>query len=135
VAHFKSTLDNHLLGLLCNKFWTSTLSQSPLFTNEAYGSKQIADQAVKMKEAARKQKTGGGSRGRELVSSTAGIRVAKDPTLDQVVKGGNKIAAEEMAGLMASEVKRKLFYGVVDEARKADEVPATANGSGVAVQS
>lgn len=129
VTHFKSTLDTHLLGLLWNKYWTSTLSQSPLFTNESYGNKQIADQALKMKEAARKQKTsGGGPRGKELTSTTTGIKVAKDVTLEQVVKGGNKIAAEEMAGLMANEVKQKLFYGVVEEARKAGAANANGNG-------
>jgi COP9 signalosome complex subunit 5 len=32
IEHFKSTLDTHLLDLLWNKYWVSTLSQSPLFT-------------------------------------------------------------------------------------------------------
>jgi COP9 signalosome complex subunit 5 len=141
VTHFKSTLDNHLLGLLWNKYWVSTLAQSPLFTNESYGNRQIADQAVKLKEAARKVKTGGPSMGgpkaKELVSGPgAGIKVAKDPTVEQVVKGGNMIAAEEMAGLMVSEVKRKLFYGVVEEARQAAMGwHANGNGNGAAVQS
>ena len=141
VTHFKSTLDNHLLGLLWNKYWVSTLAQSPLFTNQSYGNKQIADQAVKLKEAARKAKVSGsgiaGPKARELASGAgSGIKVAKDPTLEQIVKGGNKIAAEEMAGLMASEVKRKLFYGVLEEARQADkEVPANGSGNGPAVQS
>jgi COP9 signalosome complex subunit 5 len=137
VTHFKSTLDNHLLALLWNKYWVSTLAQSPLFTNESYANRQIADHAVKLKEAARKVKLGGsvaiGPKTRELASGPgAGIKVAKDPTLEQVVKGGNKIAAEEMAGLMASEVKRKLFYGVVDEARQtAMAVPANENEDGM----
>ena len=141
VTHFKSTLDNHLLGLLWNKYWVSTLAQSPLFTNQSYGNKQIADQAVKLKEAARKTKASGsgiaGPKARELASGAgSGIKVAKDPTLEQVVKGGNKIAAEEMAGLMASEVKRKLFYGVLEEARQADKgVPANGSGNGPVVQS
>lgn len=141
VTHFKSTLDNHLLGLLWNKYWVSTLAQSPLFTNESYANRQIADQAVKLKEAARKVKTGAsvaiGPKTRELATGAGvGIKVAKDPTLEQVVKGGNKIAAEEMAGLMASEVKRKLFYGVVDEARKVEMgVPVNGNGDKAVAQS
>ncbi len=56
VQHFKSTLDTHLLGLLWNKYWVSTLSQSPLFTNRDYGNAQIKDHALKIKEAAKKQK-------------------------------------------------------------------------------
>ena len=122
VSHFKSTLDAHLLGLLWNKYWVSTLSQSPLFTNREYEKKQIADHALKIKEAARKQRTGMMSRRNELAGNgNSSIKVAKDGSLEQLVKGGNKIASEEMAGLMASDVKRKLFYGVADEARAASQ--------------
>ena len=126
VSHFKSTLDTHLLSLLWNKYWVSTLSQSPLFTNHEYSNKQIADHALKIKEAVRKQKTGMGRRS-ELTNTTSAVKIAKDPSLEQIVKGGNKIATEEMAGLMASEIKQKLFYGVVDEARRA--TPARTNGT------
>ena len=123
VTHFKSTLDSHLLGLLWNKYWVSTLSQSPLFTNSAYGNSQMADHAIKINEATRKQKSGGGlGRSRDLVRGE-NIKVAKDATLEQVVKGGDKVAAEELAGLMASDIKRQLFYGVVDEARKVKQAP------------
>jgi len=130
VKHFKSTLDTHLLGLLWNKYWVSTLSQSPLSTNREYGDKQIADQAVKTTEAALNTKgasgrTGegimtGASRGRTEVASTAsgGVRIVKDAKLEQIVKGGKKIASEEVAGLLAAEVKMKLFHGVVGEARQ-----------------
>jgi len=38
---------------------------------------------------------------------------------EQVVKGGNKISQEAIAGLLASDVKNKLFMGVVQEARVA----------------
>ena len=131
VSHYKSTLDTHLLNLLWNKYWTSTLSQSPLSTNREYGDKQIADQAIKTRDAGRKikQQTGGiggaGMTGRkvELIStstnadgSSSGVRIAKDNNLDQLVKGARKIAAEEQAGLLAAEVKMRLFHGVVGQA-------------------
>ena len=32
--------------------------------------------------------------------------------MEKLVKDGNKIAGEEVSGLMAAEIKRKLFYGV-----------------------
>ena len=122
VQHFKSTLDTHLLGLLWNKYWVSTLSQSPLFTNRDYGNAQIKDHALKIKEAARKQKGHGQMLGGRNVNELMGtannnIKVVKNASLEQVVRGGNKIAAEEMAGLMANEVKMQLFQGVVEEAR------------------
>ena len=116
------TLVTHLLGLLWNKYWVSTLSQSPLFTNREYGNKQIREHALKVKDAARKQKSGMmAGRVRELAPSgpgDTGIKVAKDATMDQLVRGGNKIATEEGAGLLAGEVKRRLFWGIVPEARQ-----------------
>lgn len=124
VKHYKSTLDSHLLDLLWNKYWTSTLSQSPLSTNREYGDKQIADQAVKTKEATRKIKqsvAAGGMMGRKFELAPegkggGGYRINKDSNLEQIVKGSRKIAAEEQAGLLAGDVKMKLFHGVVDEA-------------------
>ena len=127
VSHFKSTLDTHLLSLLWNKYWVATLTQSPLFTNKEFNTKQIADHSHKIREAARKQKTNmGSSRRNDLAPGQTGIKMAKDQGLEQVVKQGNKIAAEEMAGLLASEVKQRLFHGVVQEAR------ATAHANGTA---
>jgi fido (protein-threonine AMPylation protein) len=53
-----------------------------------------------------------------------------------VVRGGNKISTEEAAGLLASEVKKQLFWGVVEEARlKAAEQQATKAAAGVATTS
>lgn len=120
VQHYKSALDTHLLGLLWNKYWTSTLSQSPLFTNRDYASKQIADHAVKTHEAAKKQRTNAalGRRGQELAGSgDRNFKVVRDGSLEQVVRGGSKISTEEAAGLLASEVKKQLFWNVVQEAR------------------
>ena len=39
IEHFKSTLDEKLLDLLWNKYWVSTLAQSPLFTVRYYESR------------------------------------------------------------------------------------------------
>jgi COP9 signalosome complex subunit 5 len=121
VSHFKSSLDAHLLARLWNKYWVATLAQSPLYTNRAYVNAQITDHAVKIREAARKQKMAGAtaSARQELVGTTAGlIKMYKNQSMEQVVKGGDKIAQEEMVGLMAGRLKEKLFYGVVDEARR-----------------
>ncbi|KAJ9613039.1 COP9 signalosome catalytic subunit rri1 [Cladophialophora chaetospira] len=119
VTHYKSTLDTHLLGLLWNKYWTSTLSQSPLFTNRDYANKQIADHAIKTRDAASKQRIGSnmGRRAQDLAGpGDKSFKVVRDGALEQVVRGGNKIATEELAGLLANEVKQKLFWGVVQEA-------------------
>jgi COP9 signalosome complex subunit 5 len=123
VSHFKSTLDAHLLSLLWNKYWVATLCQSPLYTNRDYVNSQISDHALKIKEAARKQKAHVGvASGNELVGITPGqVKLYKNQSMEQVVRGGDKIAQEEMAGLMAGRVKERLFFGVVDEARSMGE--------------
>jgi COP9 signalosome complex subunit 5 len=139
VTHYKSALDAHVLGLLWNKYWTSTLSQSPLFTNRDYANKQIADHAVKVREAAKKQRTGPsmGRRAQELAGQgDTNFKVVRDGSLEQIVRGGNKIASEEEAGLLASRIKMQLFWGVVQEARvKAAGEQATQAAAGVAVAS
>ncbi|KAI9217496.1 JAB1/Mov34/MPN/PAD-1 ubiquitin protease-domain-containing protein [Blastocladiella britannica] len=48
---YKSKLDSHLLELLWNKHWISTLSQSPLITNKDYLVGQLADIAAKLARA------------------------------------------------------------------------------------
>ncbi|KAL8708447.1 MAG: hypothetical protein Q9220_006671 [cf. Caloplaca sp. 1 TL-2023] len=100
VSHYKSTLDSHLLELLWNKYWVSTLSQSPLFTNRDYSSKQMLDLSQKVQNAQRaiQASTRGGPK-------TAG----KDLALEKLVRDSNKIAGEEIAGLLAGDVKAKLF--------------------------
>ncbi|CBQ68370.1 probable COP9 signalosome subunit 5 CSN5 [Sporisorium reilianum SRZ2] len=48
VEHFKSSLDAKLLDLLWNKYWQTTLSQSPLVSNRAYTTAQVKDLAEKL---------------------------------------------------------------------------------------
>ncbi|KAL8740764.1 MAG: hypothetical protein Q9190_006567 [Brigantiaea leucoxantha] len=103
VSHFKSSLDSHLLELLWNKYWVSTLSQSPLFTNREYGSKQMLDLSQKIKNAEKSIQA----------NSRGGPRNGgRDTQLDKVVRESSKIANEEVTGLLAGEVKAKLFNGV-----------------------
>lgn len=103
ISHFKSSLDTHLLELLWNKYWVSTLSQSPLSTNREYGSRQMLDLSQKIKNAAREI----GAMGRSGQRSSG-----KDQQLDKIIQDSNKIAGEERIGLMANEIKAQLFNGV-----------------------
>lgn len=115
ISHFKSSLDTHLLELLWNKYWVSTLSQSPLFTNRDYGSKQMLDLSAKIRQAENGVKAG--SRGG--LHRTGG----KDAQLDKVIRDSNKIAGEEITGLLASKVKAKLFNGVGAIASQGHDTP------------
>ena len=105
VSHYKSSLDTRLLELLWNKYWVQTLSQSPLFTNREYSSKQMLDLSSKVREAG------------TMISRTRGPtgmqgNKAVDEKMFKAVKDGNKIAGEEATGLMAGEIKAKLFNGL-----------------------
>ena len=104
ISHFKSTLDAHLLELLWNKYWVTTLSQSPLFTNREYGSKQMLDLGEKIRQAEKNVKAG--SRGGQHRFN------GQDAQLDKVIRDSNKISGEEVTGLLASEFKAMLFNGV-----------------------
>jgi COP9 signalosome complex subunit 5 len=41
ITFFKSSTDSHLLDLLWNKYWVSTLSASPLLANREFAAGQV----------------------------------------------------------------------------------------------
>ncbi|KAK2737927.1 COP9 signalosome catalytic subunit rri1 [Onygenales sp. PD_40] len=119
VSHFKSTLDTKILSLLWNKYWVATISQSPLFTNREYGSKQIQDLGQKIKNATwqiENNATRGGAGG-----GGGNLSTEKDQHLEKVVKEGQRIVGDELSGLMAAEIKRAIFHGVGQNGKQ--EVP------------
>ncbi|KAH0565144.1 COP9 signalosome catalytic subunit rri1 [Trichoglossum hirsutum] len=107
VSHFKSSLDTQLLELLWNKYWVSTLSQSPLFTNRDYSSKQMVDLSQKIKKAELSVQASG--RGMPVPKLGVGM---KDTQLEKMVRDSSKIAGEEISGLLAGVVKDRLFNGI-----------------------
>ncbi|KAH8429550.1 Mov34/MPN/PAD-1 family protein [Aspergillus melleus] len=113
VSHFKSSLDTEILSLLWNKYWVATLSQSPLFTTRDYGSKQMMDLSQKVRKAARGIESGA-SRG-------GGPSTAKDQQLEKVVRDGQRIVSEEVKGLLAAEIKMKLFQDIGEKGRSERE--------------
>jgi len=111
VSHFKSSLDTKLLEALWNKYWVSTLTASPLLTNRDYGTKQMAELALKIQRASAGEMAK--ARGSQA-HGVPGVREEeKKEAMEKIVQAGNKIAAEEDAGLLAMEIKEKLFTGIV----------------------
>jgi COP9 signalosome complex subunit 5 len=102
ISHYKSTLDTHILDQLWNKYWVSTLSQSPLFTNRDYGSKQMKDLSAKVKATETSV----------LASSRMSKGLGRDKNFEKLIRDSNKVVGEEVNGLMASETKAKLFNGI-----------------------
>lgn len=120
VSHFKSTLDSRLLEALWNKYWVSTLAASPLFTNREFGTRQIEEMALKVRRHADGMVArGSGGQGPMMGKSNA----KSDELLEKIVRQGKKIAVEEESGLMAGEIKERLFGGL-------GQVPAPAPAVG-----
>jgi len=119
VEHFRSTMDARLLELLWNKYWVQTLSQAPLFTNRDYANKQILDLGNKVREiAANVHRSGrGGSQGGGIpptlaASSGGAMGKALDQGLDKAVGEAKQLAAKELSGLTAGDVKASVFGAV-----------------------
>ena len=114
VSHFKSTTDAKLLSTLWKKYWMGTLSQSPLFSNRNYVTKQMADLSQKIRNGEKSATTGRGML--QLRSGTNGAG-NKDGHLEKAVRDSKKIAQEQENGLLASQVKQKLFNGLGEGTR------------------
>lgn len=115
VSHFKSTLDSKLLEALWNKYWVSTLSSSPLFTNRDFATKQMAELARKIQGAERQKALEGGppgSGGAGISHGSSSKQQAHDAQLRKILQANTKIVAEEEAGLLSTDIKERLFRGV-----------------------
>lgn len=108
VSHFKSTLDSHLLELLWHKYWVQTLSQSPLLTNRDFGNKQLRDLKLKMDEATGMLGRGRGAPAGMGLPSRAGVK-AGDALVSKLIHEAEMLSSKEKTGLIATEVKTKLF--------------------------
>ncbi|KIY49923.1 Mov34-domain-containing protein [Fistulina hepatica ATCC 64428] len=113
VEIFKSSLDNELLGLLWNKYWVNTLSQSSLISNRAYTVSQLSDLHQKLQKNGvsstratapfasdkSKDKDGDGKRKKEKEESQMG----------KGVRDSTHIAVEAQHGLIAQVIKDVIF--------------------------
>ncbi|PSR78583.1 hypothetical protein PHLCEN_2v7330 [Hermanssonia centrifuga] len=115
VQIFKSSLDSELLGLLWNKYWANTLSQSPLISNRAYAVSQLADLHQKLAKA---QQSIPNTRApapvlKDDIKSTLTKKEEKKKEdanqLAKSVKDSNKIAIEAQHGLIAQVLKDVIF--------------------------
>jgi len=118
VQIFKSHLDTELLGLLWNKYWVNTLSQSPLISNRAYAASQLTDLHQKLTKAAGNVPQTKpvvpplpptGEKGSSSKSSKTEPKKEVENQLARNVKDSTKIAMEAQHGLIAQVIKDILF--------------------------
>lgn len=114
VSHYKSTLDARLLEQLWHKYWVQTLGQNPLLTNRDYGNKQMLDLSSKLREAASAIPRGRAAAG---PAGPVGPAFSKgsDKAVAKLAGETSHIAAKERTGLMANDIKAKLFNDVVPD--------------------
>ncbi|KAI0382666.1 COP9 signalosome complex subunit 5 [Hypomontagnella monticulosa] len=108
VSIFKSTLDSNLLELLWSKYWVQTLSQNPLLTNRDFGDKQMLDLGSKIRESTQTLQRSGRTGGLSLHGGRGNV----DAEMDKLARTSHSVAMNEKQGLMAVEVKAKIFNGL-----------------------
>ncbi|KAH8829091.1 Mov34-domain-containing protein [Flagelloscypha sp. PMI_526] len=133
VQIFKSKLDDDLLGMLWNKYWVNTLSQSPLISNREYAVSQLSDLHQKLSKASSSV-----SNTRPIVPVLKGDgkekeqQVKKDEKkkeenqLGRSVKDSTKISAEAQHGLISQVIKDVIF------SRRLTQTDSAAAGKDVA---
>ncbi|TFK98545.1 JAB1/Mov34/MPN/PAD-1 ubiquitin protease-domain-containing protein [Pterulicium gracile] len=119
---FTSSLDEEVLGLLWNKYWVNTLSQSSLISNREYAVSQLTDLHQKLAKAESavagtkatlpnlKEINGKGKEG-DSGTNTKSTEKKKDfeNQLAKSVKDSTKIAIEAQHGLIAQVIKDVIF--------------------------
>jgi len=104
VSYFKSSLDSHVLDLLWNKYWVSTLSSNVLLTNRSYTSGQIMDLSEKL-EQAEIQLSHSGRMGGYFMPE----KKKDESQLAKLSKDSSKVALEQVTAVMTQVMKDNLF--------------------------
>jgi len=118
VEVFTSELDKELLGLLWNKYWVNTLSQSPLISNRAYAVSQLSDLHQKLSKAQSSVTTTRAPlpslpKDKDEKSGLGNLKKdekkKEENQLAKSVKDSTKIAVEAQHGLIAQVLKDVIF--------------------------
>lgn len=112
ISFFKSSTDSHLLALLWNKYWISTLSSSTLVTNSHYLASQVRDLADKLEQAEGQLVNtnrsslymGGGAAG-----GKSGSTKPEDSQLNKICRDSSKLMRDHVQGLMSQIIKNTAF--------------------------
>jgi len=116
VEHFKSSMDNQLLDLLWNKYWVSTLAQSPVIVNRDYAVGQLEDLAEKLSRTKPQVARKGG-----LNLSSLGYNAASSRNADKNTANGTGTGSTAEDENASSESKRDRIQKIVSEMKKAEE--------------
>jgi len=104
VSYFKSSLDEHLLNLLWNKYWVHTLSSNTLLSNRDYFAGAIGDVSEKIEQAETQLQHSGRMGGMFFPE-----KKKEESQLSKVTKDSTKTAIEQVHSLMNQVIKEYLF--------------------------
>ena len=122
VEHFKSSLDNQLLDLLWNKYWVSTLAQSPVIVNRDYAVGQLEDLAEKLSRTKPQVGRKGGMNLNSLGFNAAG-------NADKIMANGTSTGSTAEDESTSNESKRDRIQKIVSEMKKSEENTALAKAA------
>jgi COP9 signalosome complex subunit 5 len=100
-SFFKSSMDSFILDCLYNKYWTQTLSSTPLLKNKGYSSGLVFDIAEKIS----KLEKGNLRSGAGIVGSNK-----EDKGLSKIANDAASVGIEQAQGLTNLLLKNLLFY-------------------------
>jgi len=103
VSYFKSSLDEHLLNLLWNKYWVHTLSSNTLLSNRDYFTSAISDVSYKTEQAETQLQHSG------RMGGFFPEKKKEESQLSKVTKDATKTAVEQVHSLMNQVNKEHLF--------------------------
>ncbi|ORY86296.1 JAB1/Mov34/MPN/PAD-1 ubiquitin protease-domain-containing protein [Protomyces lactucae-debilis] len=106
VSYFKSSLDIKLLEALWNKYWVTTLSQSPLATNRAYTTERLNDLTAKLKQ---EHQTTGAIDTLNFPSAGTQNKAGNTDTINKLAADLKAIETGEKQGLKTAEIKSRLM--------------------------
>jgi len=104
ISYFKSSLDEHLLNLLWNKYWVHTLSSNTLLSNRDYFAGAIGDVSEKIEQAETQLQHSGRMGGMFFPE-----KKKEESQLSKVTKDSTKTAIEQVHSLMNQVIKDHLF--------------------------
>lgn len=99
-SFFKSSMDTFILDCLWNKYWTQTLSSSPLLKNKSYSSGLIQDMAQKFEKA---------DKGSIRMISPM-MQGKEEKNLSKLANDACTVGVEQAQGISNLLLKSLLFY-------------------------
>lgn len=97
-SFFKSSMDSYILDSLYHKYWTQTLSSSPLLKNKSYSSNLVIDISKKLANL------------EKASSRTALVNTSDDKKFSKIANDAASLGIEQGQNISNLLLKNRLFY-------------------------